>query len=67
MRGKLIVRISRRNEFNRYWVFFLAAVVVLGITSLKVETYFQAFAVVYASLIILIIALLYQGFEMVKQ
>jgi hypothetical protein len=41
--------------------------VTLTAASLKTETFPQIIFVIYASLIILIMALLYQGFEIIKE
>ena len=67
MRGKIIIRIRRKNEFNKYWIILLVMAVINGVTSLRVETWFAAFVIIYINLIILIFALLYQGFEIIKE
>jgi len=67
MKGKSVIRIRRNNELNKYWVFLIVIAVTLTAASLKVETSIQMLLVIYASLIILIIALLYQGFEIMKE
>lgn len=67
MRGKIIIRMRRKNEFNKYWIILLVMAVISGAASLRVETWFAAFVIIYINLIILIFALLYQGFEIVRE
>ncbi len=50
MRRKIIIRIRRKNELNKYWIFLIVIAVTLTAASLKVETSFQMLLVIYASL-----------------
>ncbi len=50
MRRKIIIRIRRKNELNKYWIFLIVIAVTLTAASLKVETSFQMLLVIYTSL-----------------
>lgn len=67
MKKKIVIRIRRKNEFNWYWVFLIFWSLTLLLTAIKVNMVFQAFILIFAALIILILALLYQGFEVIKE
>jgi uncharacterized membrane protein len=67
MKKKIVIRIRRKNEFNRYWVFFVFCALILAIAALMVETVSQAFVLMFMASIIIILALLYQGFEVVTE
>ena len=58
MRGKLIVRISRRNEFNRYWALFIVSAVLYGILSLRIRATTEIMVIVFAFSVILILTTL---------
>ena len=67
MKGKILIRITRKNELNGYWIFLISWAVILGVTALRVKTVLEVFLVMFMSLIILISAILYQGFEVIKE
>ena len=67
MKKKIVIRIRRKNEFNWYWVFFICWAIILGVVSTKVKTLFQEFALIFFALLIITFALLYQGFEVIKE
>jgi uncharacterized membrane protein len=67
MKKTIVIRIRRKNEFNRYWAFFVFCALILVIAALMVETVSQAFVLMFAALVVVISALLYQGFEVVTE
>ena len=67
MKGKILIRITRKNELNGYWIFLISWAVILGVTAFKVKTVLEVLLVMFMSLIILISAILYQGFEVVRE
>jgi len=67
MKKKIVIRIRRKNEFNWYWVFLIFWSLILVLTTIAVNTASQALIVMFAAHIILILALLYQGFEVIKE
>ena len=67
MKKKIVIRIRRKNEFNWYWVFLIFWSLILVLAAITVNTISQAFILIFAALIILILALLYQGFEVIKE
>ena len=67
MKKTIVIRIRRKNEFNRYWAFFVFGALILAIAALMVETVSQAFVLMFMASIIIILALLYQGFEVITE
>lgn len=67
MKVKSVIRIRRKNEFNRYWAFLLFWAVMVGIALLKADTLFEGVAVMFSASVVAILALLYQGFEIIKE
>ena len=67
MKKEIVIRIRRKNEFNWYWVFLMFWSLMLILVTVMVNTFFQAFIVIFAALILLISALLYQGFEVIRK
>jgi len=67
MKKKIVIRIRRKNEFNWYWVFLIFWSLILALMTITVNTVSQAFILIFTALIILILALLYQGVEVIKE
>jgi hypothetical protein len=67
MRGKIIIRIRRKNEFNGYWVFLVILAGIFGIVSLEAENRLEFSVVVWGASVILLTALLYQGIEVIRE
>ena len=67
MKKTIVIRTRRKNEFNRYWAFLIVCALILAIATLMVETVSQAFVLMFAALVVVISALLYQGFEVVTE
>jgi len=67
MKKKIVIRIRRKNKFNWYWVFLVFWSLILALTAITVNTVSQTLILIFAALIILILALLYQGFEVIKE
>ena len=65
MKETIVIRIRRKNEFNRYWAFLLCCALMVAIASFMVRTVSESFVVMFAALIVVISALLYQGFEVI--
>ena len=67
MKKMIVIRIRRKNEFNWYWTFLLFWAVILAIALLKADTLFEGLAVLFSASVVAILALLYQGFEVIKE
>ena len=67
MKKTIVIRIRRKNEFNRYWAFLLFWAVMLGTALLKADNLFEGIAVMFSASALAIFALLYQGFEVIKE
>ena len=67
MRGNIIIRIRRKNEFNGYWAFLLASAILFAILSFKIKTTTEAIITTLAFATILTMGTLYQGFEVIKE
>jgi hypothetical protein len=67
MRGKIIIRIRRKNEFNGYWTFLITTSILFGILSLTVKTANEVILILFVFSVIIILATLYQGFEIIKE
>jgi len=67
MKKKIVIRIRRKNEFNRYWAFLIFCVSILALAAQMVETTSEAFVLIFMAFIIIILALLYQGFEVATE
>lgn len=67
MKEKIIIRIRRKNEFNGYWVFLITTSILFGILSLTVKTAKEVILILFVFSVIIILATLYQGFEIIKE
>ncbi len=67
MRRKIIIRIRRKNEFNGYWVFLIIVAILFGVFSLTVKTAKEVMLILFDFSVIIILATLYQGFEVIKE
>lgn len=67
MRGKIIIRIRRKNEFNRYWAFLVTSSILFGVFSLTVKTTKEVIIILFVFSVIMVLATLYQGFEVTKE
>jgi hypothetical protein len=67
MRGKIIIRIRRKNEVNWYWAFFIASSILFGAISVSVRTAAEVVIMVFVFSLITVLATLYQGFEVIKE
>lgn len=67
MKRTIVIRTRRKNEFNGYWAFFVFCALILAIAALMVETVSQAIVLMFMASIIIILALLYQGFEVITE
>jgi len=67
MRKNIIIRLSRKNEFNWEWAFLIFSVALFWILSFTVRNPIQIILILFGFTIILISAALYQGFEIIKE
>ena len=67
MRGKIIIRIRRKNEFNGYWAFLITLAILTGAISVSVRTAAEVVIMVFVFSLITVLATLYQGFEVIKE
>ncbi len=67
MKQKIVIRIRRKNEFNPYWATLILYSITLVGVLFVVRNTLQAILLMLTALIILSIALLYQGFEIIKE
>ena len=67
MRGNIIIRIRRKNEFNGYWVFLITVAILIGAISVSVRTAAEVVIMAFIFSVITILATLYQGFEVIKE
>ncbi len=67
MREKIIIRIRRKNEFNGCWAFLIALAILFGAFSLTVKTAKEVTITLFVFSTIIILATLYQGFEVTKE
>lgn len=63
---RTIIRLNRKNEFNGYWAFLtLCQAVIIFLMLIAQNPYYIIFLVI-GSLLIMLIGILYQGLEVVK-
>lgn len=67
MKERFVIRLNRKNELNAAWVFLILASLVFCLMSFLVTACYQRRMIFIGCVIILIIALIYQGFEVTKE
>ena len=67
MRRKIIIRIRRKNEFNGFWAFFITVAILLGALSLNARTAAELVMMIFVFSVIMVLATLYNGFEVIKE
>ena len=67
MKRKWIIRIRRKNEFNGYWAFIITVSILFGAFSLTVKSTKEVMLILFVFSVIIILATLYQGFEVTKE
>jgi apolipoprotein N-acyltransferase len=67
MKKKIIIRLSRKDEFGWEWAFLIVLVSLLWIFSFMIKSSKQIIPLMFGLVVILISAILYQGFEIIKE
>jgi len=67
MKRKWIIRIRGKNEFNRYWAFLLSSAILFAILSFRIKKPTEVIMLILVFVTILVIGILYQGFEATKE
>lgn len=67
MKERFVIRLNRKNELNAAWVFLILASLVFCLMSFLVRACYQRQMIFFGCVIILTIALIYQGFEVLKE
>jgi hypothetical protein len=64
---KTVVRLSRANEFNGYWIFIFAALMALLVVSVLNENYINDVTVYLFFSFLFFIMIAYQGYEIIRE
>ena len=64
---KSIIRISRKNEINWGWILLISYQLILAILVVISKNFLFTLVAVLTASIVLFIALLYQGFEVIQE
>ena len=67
MKERFVIRLNRKNELNAAWVFFILSLLVYLLLVLIARPFFQEWIIIIGCMLIVAIALVYQGFEVVKE
>ena len=67
MKERFVIRLNRKNELNAAWVFLILSLLVYLLLALIARTLFQEWIIIVGCMLIVAIALVYQGFEVVKE
>lgn len=67
MKERFVIRLNRKNELNAAWIFLILSMLVYLLLALIARTFFQECTIIIGCILILAIALIYQGFEVVKE
>ena len=67
MKGKFVIRLNRKNEINTGWVFLILWTLALLAIVLTAESLAEVLIPVFGQLLLLFVALLYQGFEVIQE
>ncbi len=67
MKERFVIRLNRKNELNAAWVFLILSLLVYLLLALIARTFFQEWIIIIGCMLIVAIALVYQGFEVVKE
>jgi len=62
---RTIIRLNRKNEFNGYWAFLIICQTTIILLMLTAQNLYYFIFLVIGSLLILLIGILYQGFEVI--
>jgi len=67
MKERFVIRLTRKNEINAAWVFLILASLIFLVIALIARSLTESIIPILASVLILFIAIIYQGFEVVKK
>ena len=62
---RTVIRLNRKNEFNSYWAFLIICQTTIILLMLTAQNLYYFIFLVIGSLLILLIGILYQGFEVI--
>lgn len=63
---RIIIRLSRKNEFNSYWAFLVICQSTIVFMMIATQNLYYFRLLVIGGLLVCLIGILYQGFEVVK-
>jgi energy-coupling factor transporter transmembrane protein EcfT len=67
MKKRFVIRLNRKNELNAAWVFLILWTVAFLIIALTAKCLTEVLITILGSVLILFIALIYQGFEVIQE
>jgi len=67
MKEKFVIRLNRKNEINAGWVFLILCTIVFLTIALTAKCLTESLIPILGSVLILFIAVIYQGFEIIQE